>query len=183
MRKNILVSQQFERHSLHWVRCVNNWLVPRFNHKYIAGAAGKSRKRPFFQSLIFLRIECVFIVLNRRIFHSYLQYKNDSQFQSSMIPYRSTLASAISAVFLVAASYGGCDETLVVILLILSIFGQGFDSVGIDLSAYDLAPNYIGPLTATVFIMSAAASIIAPYTVGVLTPHVRNTDSLFRKVE
>lgn len=45
--------------------------------------------------------------------------------------------------------------------------------MGIDLSAYDLAPNYIGPLTATVFIMSAAASILAPYTVGLFAPHVR----------
>lgn len=108
-------------------------------------------------------------------------------------------ASIVPAIFVIAASYAGCDELLVVILLSISTAGQGFDTAGTVCTAFDLgkyfdctfsftfftskelirnlfpqflAPNYIGPINAVAFTVSSVASISAPYAVGFLTPHV-----------
>lgn len=72
-----------------------------------------------------------------------------------------------------SASYaGGCDEVLTVTLLTISIAGQGFNAAGTTLNMFDLAPNYIGPLTGVVNSVSTLASLLAPTIVGYLTPHV-----------
>lgn len=73
-----------------------------------------------------------------------------------------------------AASYAGCDEALVITLMILTTSVQGFDTAGMNISAYDLAPNYIAPLSAIVHTVHSAASFFAPYSIGVLTPNVSN---------
>lgn len=78
----------------------------------------------------------------------------------------------IPAIFVIGASYAGCNEITVVILLSISTAGQGFDSAGTVCTAFDLGPNYIGPVNAVAFTVSSAASIFAPYVVGVLTPNV-----------
>lgn len=81
-------------------------------------------------------------------------------------------ASILPGSLALAASYGGCDETLVITLMILTISVQGFDTAGMNICAYDVAPNYVAPLMAIVHTVHSAASFFAPYTIGVLTPHV-----------
>lgn len=82
-------------------------------------------------------------------------------------------ASVIPSIFAITASYAGCDELLVVTLLTISIAGQGFNSAGTILNLFDLGPNYIGPLNGITNSISSIAALLAPYIVGVLTPHVR----------
>lgn len=81
-------------------------------------------------------------------------------------------ASITPAVFAIAASYSNCNETMAVILLSISISGQGFDTAGSVSNAFDLGPNYIGPINAIAFTISSGASLFAPFVVGILTPHV-----------
>ncbi|XP_055326919.1 putative inorganic phosphate cotransporter [Sitodiplosis mosellana] len=81
------------------------------------------------------------------------------------------LSSFIPSIFAIAASYAGCDELLVVTLLTISIAGQGFNSAGTILNLFDLGPNYIGPLNGIANSVSSIAALLAPYVVGILTPH------------
>lgn len=62
---------------------------------------------------------------------------------------------------------------LVVSLMAIAISCQGFDAAGLTLNPYDLSPNYIGPLNGFVTTVFTVAAPIAPYSIGVLTPHVR----------
>lgn len=73
---------------------------------------------------------------------------------------------------MIAASYAGCEEILAVSLLTISIAGQGFNTGGTILNGFDLGPNYIGPLSGMVAGVSTISSLMAPYIVGLLTPHV-----------
>lgn len=83
------------------------------------------------------------------------------------------LASIISSIFAISASYAGCDELLVVTLLTISIAAQGFNTAGTVLNLFDLGPNYVGPLNSIVNTVSSIAALLAPNIVGILTPHVR----------
>lgn len=58
-------------------------------------------------------------------------------------------------------------------LLTISIAGQGFNAAGTVLNGFDLGPNYIGPVSGMVAGVSTTSSLMAPYIVGLLTPHVR----------
>lgn len=62
--------------------------------------------------------------------------------------------------------------------MILTISAQGLDTAGLNVSAYDLAPNYVAPLMAVVHTVHSAASFFAPYTIGILTPHVSLDSSI-----
>lgn len=84
----------------------------------------------------------------------------------------------MSAVFAVAASYAGCDETLVAILFSISISGQGFDAAGLELNAFDLGPNYLGFLISIVNTVGNATALLAPTVIGVLVPNVRQFISI-----
>lgn len=70
-------------------------------------------------------------------------------------------------------------------LLMISIAGQGFNAAGTVLNGFDLGPNYIGPVSGMVAGVSTTSSLMAPYIVGLLTPHVRGNlpiPHLFRKL-
>lgn len=82
------------------------------------------------------------------------------------------LASVVPSIFAVAASYAGCDETLAITFLTISIAGQAFNTAGTLLNLYDLAPNYISTLNGMVDIVQSTAALLAPSIVGILTPHV-----------
>lgn len=73
---------------------------------------------------------------------------------------------------MIGASYAGCNELLVVVFFMLSIGLTGFNAAGTLLNIFDLAPNYIGPLTGVINSISTVAGMLSPYIVGVLTPHV-----------
>lgn len=101
---------------------------------------------------------------------------NGDEFNSSslisFLPFFPVLASITPAVFAVAGSFANCNEPLVVVLLSISMSGQGFDTAGSVSNAFDLSPNYTGPINAIAFTISSGAALLAPFIVGILTPHV-----------
>lgn len=72
-----------------------------------------------------------------------------------------------------AASYAGCDQTLVVLFFTISVGSQSLTIPGTYVNPLDLSPNYVGPLTALVNGMGSSTGILAPYVIGLLTPNVR----------
>ncbi|XP_046434551.1 putative inorganic phosphate cotransporter isoform X2 [Neodiprion fabricii] len=82
-----------------------------------------------------------------------------------------TIASVGPAIFIIAASYAGCDRTVVVVLFTLGMGLMGPFYPGMMVNAIDLSPNYSGTLMAIVNGIGAIAGILAPYAVGVLTPN------------
>lgn len=82
-----------------------------------------------------------------------------------------TLASIGPACFLIAASYAGCDRTIVVVLFTIGMTLMGTFYPGMRVNSLDLSPNYSGTLMAIVNGIGAVTGIITPYIVGVLTPN------------
>lgn len=81
-------------------------------------------------------------------------------------------ASIFAAVFFIAASYAGCDQTLVVLFFTLSVGSQALTIPGTYVNPLDLSPNYVGPLTALVNGAGSITGILAPWVIGLLTPQV-----------
>ena len=73
---------------------------------------------------------------------------------------------------LIAASYGGCDRTLVVGLFILPFALSGTYYPGMGINFLDLSPNYSATIAAEADTLSCIAEIVTPYIVGLLTPKV-----------
>lgn len=83
----------------------------------------------------------------------------------------STLGSVGPAIFLVAASYAGCDRVVVVALFILAMMMNGTVLPGMKVNSLDLSPNYSGTLLAVANGIGALSGIATPYVVGVLAPN------------
>lgn len=83
-----------------------------------------------------------------------------------------TIASVFPAIFIVGASYAGCDRTWVVILFVLAMGTMGTFYPGMKVNGLDLSPNYAGTLMAITNGVGAVTGIIGPYLVGALTPNV-----------
>lgn len=77
----------------------------------------------------------------------------------------------IPAFFILAASYAGCNELLVVTLFMISIGAQGLMTVGTMLNPMDLSPVFASTLSGIMNCISTLTGIAAPYVVGVLTPN------------
>lgn len=82
-----------------------------------------------------------------------------------------TVASVGPAVFIIAASYAGCDRVIVVVFFTVGLGLMGPFYPGMMVNAIDLSPNHSGTLMAIVNGIGALAGILAPYAVGVLTPN------------
>ncbi|XP_034830470.1 putative inorganic phosphate cotransporter [Maniola hyperantus] len=81
-----------------------------------------------------------------------------------------TVSSTIPAVFIILASYSGCDRVKAVGCFIASMaFMAGFYS-SVKINAMDIAPNYAGTCSAFVNGLAAVSGMITPYMVGLLTP-------------
>lgn len=81
-------------------------------------------------------------------------------------------ASTTPAIFIILASYSGCDRTQAVGYFVASMaFMAGFYS-SVKINAMDIAPNYAGTCSAFVNGLAAVSGIITPYLVGLLTPDV-----------
>lgn len=78
--------------------------------------------------------------------HEHLMYFWCGSFSASIIP----------GLFLLFASYAGCNELLAVTFFIIAISGHGFNSAGAAINLYDLTPNYAPQLDA---IINTAATI------------------------
>lgn len=82
-----------------------------------------------------------------------------------------TIASLGPGIFIIGASYAGCDRTVVVVLFTIGATLMGTFYPGMKVNSLDLSPNYSGTLMAVVNGLGAVSGIITPYIVGVLTPH------------
>ncbi|XP_031636923.1 sialin-like [Contarinia nasturtii] len=83
-----------------------------------------------------------------------------------------TFASGvIPAIFIVAASYAGCNRLLVVFWFVLAIGFFGCYYTGFRLNSLDLAPNFAGSLMALTNGIGALTGIAGPVFVGVMTPN------------
>lgn len=81
-------------------------------------------------------------------------------------------ASTLPAVFIILASYSGCDRVKAVACFIASMaFMAGFYS-SVKINAMDIAPNYAGTCSAFANGLAAVSGMITPYMVGLLTPDV-----------
>lgn len=90
-----------------------------------------------------------------------------------------SLAAIGPAIFIVAASYAGCDQILVVALFTIAMGIMGAYYAGMKVNCLDLSPNYAGTLMAITNGFAALTGIAGPYIVGVMTPDVFDFDFLF----
>lgn len=70
------------------------------------------------------------------------------------------------------ASYAGCNHIQVAIFIILSVGMRAFLTSSLYINPMDLSSNYSGTLMSIVNGAGSIAGIIAPYSVGLLTPNV-----------
>lgn len=61
----------------------------------------------------------------------------------------------------------------------LAISTGGFGAAALALVPFDLSPNYSGPVNAVVHTCYSIAALIAPFIVGIITPHVHFFVHLF----
>ncbi|XP_063916931.1 sialin-like isoform X1 [Zophobas morio] len=80
-----------------------------------------------------------------------------------------SIASMGPAIFIIAASYSGCDRDLAVGMFTVAMSFMGTFYCGMKVNALDLAPNFAGTLMAIVNGIGAITGIIVPYLVGALT--------------
>ncbi|CAD6999510.1 unnamed protein product [Ceratitis capitata] len=75
------------------------------------------------------------------------------------------------AIFIVAASYAGCDRLAVVILFTISMGLMGAFYAGMKLTPLDMSPNYAGTLMAITNGIGAITGVVSPSLVGLMTPN------------
>lgn len=80
-----------------------------------------------------------------------------------------TLASMGPALFILIASYVGCDRMLAVGMFTIAMGFMGTFYCGMKVNALDLSPNYAGTIMAIVNGIGGLTGIIVPYLVGALT--------------
>uniref|UniRef100_A0A336K4P4 CSON011178 protein n=1 Tax=Culicoides sonorensis TaxID=179676 RepID=A0A336K4P4_CULSO len=80
-----------------------------------------------------------------------------------------TIASVGPAIFIMLASYAGCDKVLVVVHFTIAMGIMGTFYPGMKVNPLDLSPNYAGTLMALTNGIGAITGIIAPILVGLLT--------------
>ncbi|KAL1497229.1 hypothetical protein ABEB36_008224 [Hypothenemus hampei] len=80
-----------------------------------------------------------------------------------------TLASMGPAVFLLVASYVGCDRMLAVWMFTIAMGFMGCYYCGMKVNALDLSPNFAGTLMAIINGLGATSGIVTPYLAGALT--------------
>lgn len=81
-------------------------------------------------------------------------------------------ASSVPAIFIILASYSGCNRAEAVGLFIASMAFMGGFYSSVKINAMDIAPNYAGTCSAFVNGIAAISGIITPYLIGLLTPDV-----------
>ncbi|KAJ8967618.1 hypothetical protein NQ314_002736, partial [Rhamnusium bicolor] len=80
-----------------------------------------------------------------------------------------SVASMGPAVFILAASYSGCDRSLAVVMFTIAMGFMGTFYCGMKVNALDLSPNFAGTIMAIVNGIGGLTGIIVPYLVGALT--------------
>lgn len=70
------------------------------------------------------------------------------------------LASVLPSIFIVAASYAGCNRITVVIFFTIAMGTMGGFYPGMKVNSLDLSPNYAGSLMATTNGIGALTGIL-----------------------
>ena len=83
----------------------------------------------------------------------------------------STISLIGPGILIVSASYAECDHTMVVILFVIGMTLMGSAYSSIYVNNLDLSPNYSGTLSALGNALAALGGLLAPYIIGLLTPH------------
>ncbi|XP_018804536.1 PREDICTED: putative inorganic phosphate cotransporter [Bactrocera latifrons] len=81
------------------------------------------------------------------------------------------LAAFGPAIFMVAASYAGCDRIAVVALFTICMGLMGAFYAGMKLTPLDMSPNYAGTLMAITNGIGAITGVVSPSLVGLMTPN------------
>ncbi|XP_014220844.1 putative inorganic phosphate cotransporter isoform X1 [Trichogramma pretiosum] len=82
-----------------------------------------------------------------------------------------TIASIGPGIFIIGASYAGCDQMSVVVLFTIGMTLMGTFYPGMKVNALDLSPNFSGTLMAIVNGVASITGMVTPYIVGVMTPN------------
>ncbi|XP_014203397.1 putative inorganic phosphate cotransporter [Copidosoma floridanum] len=75
------------------------------------------------------------------------------------------------SLFIVGASYAGCDANLVSASFVVGMTLMGCGYVSIVTNNLDLSPNYASTLVSIANAVAGIGGIVSPYLVGVLTPN------------
>ncbi|KAK4874653.1 hypothetical protein RN001_014013 [Aquatica leii] len=89
-----------------------------------------------------------------------------------------SIASIGPGIFMLAASYAGCDRILSIAFFTIGMGLMGTFNCGIKVNPLDLSPNFAGTITAIVSGLGAISGIITPYLAGALTKD--NSTELYR---
>ncbi|RZB39500.1 inorganic phosphate cotransporter [Asbolus verrucosus] len=79
------------------------------------------------------------------------------------------IAALGPAVFIIVASYSGCDRLMAVAMFTVAMGFMGTFYCGMKVNALDLSPNFAGTLMAITNGIGAITGIITPYLTGALT--------------
>lgn len=77
------------------------------------------------------------------------------------------------AIFIMAASYAGCNAWLVTFFFTIAIGAQGFEIASNLINPMDLSPNYSGTIAGITNGIGSCTGIVVPWVVGLLTPNVK----------
>ncbi|XP_008197196.3 sialin [Tribolium castaneum] len=83
----------------------------------------------------------------------------------------STVGTMGPAIFMVAASYVGCNKIAAVMMFTLSLVMMGFFYPGMKVNSIDLSPNFAGTVMALNNGVGVFAGMAAPAVVGLLAPN------------
>ncbi|XP_033214215.1 sialin-like isoform X2 [Belonocnema kinseyi] len=101
---------------------------------------------------------------------------SDTMSRTNVRKLGTSIASIGPGIFIICASYAGCDRTTVVVLFTVGMTLMGTFYPGMKVNALDLSPNYSGTLMAIVNGIGAFTGIVTPLIVGALTPNKSLTE-------
>lgn len=82
------------------------------------------------------------------------------------------LGAILPGIFMVLASYAGCNIWLVVLCFTLAMGTMGSYYPGMRVNGLDLSPNYAGLLMSLTNGLGSIAGIVAPVFAGMMAPNV-----------
>ncbi|XP_023247423.1 sialin-like [Copidosoma floridanum] len=71
--------------------------------------------------------------------------------------------------FIICASYAGCNEHLVVAAFVIGMTLMGFGNVSVSVNHLDLSPNFSGTLLSISNGLNTLCGVVSPYIVGLMT--------------
>lgn len=81
-------------------------------------------------------------------------------------------ASLVDAVFLIIASYAGCNALIVGCMFSIAVASQGVQVCNMMINMIDLTPNFTATIAGLLGATSSLGGFAVPVIVGYLTPHV-----------